>query len=493
MDEFPAVDDTWLPDAFSPYAAFDPFMENAVDMMKDHIGRRSRAPSPRRVKQTRSWYSAPPGLYMYDQDTINILLNLSRNHISTTFAVFSDFEANHDTRTELCLAMAAVGGLYCTAHAGTEVAKMLFNDARRLLLEEYLLRSSLSFDEAASFTETFILLEIYGLCSGDKRAYEFIEVFHASKLHAFSSCIDALPREDILLHDRHRRAGLLAEALRVLDSFRVLLLQRPPSFVELPPRNITPSSSHGAAAQPVFQTLPSGGLIAVSATTDGQPPASDMHQLATIICYSWMANAQGTESSPSPLWRAEFVEIALDRWVQAQAAATEPPHRIEPSQMLLYHLTQVSLHSDLGNLRRLTKAIVESANPSPPESGGSGGVDVFPDSARAWRSSRHFGIARWHAETILRIVQEGMAAPRRRGSSVAGSERPRFAEAPHLPLCIYFATLIVWCGDVGSKGGGDPYSGDSCIEAGMQLLSRLKVPVSRLLGNALSELLYHEN
>jgi hypothetical protein len=24
----------------------------------------------------------------------------------------------------------------------------------------------------------FILLEIYGLCSGDKRSYEFVEVFH---------------------------------------------------------------------------------------------------------------------------------------------------------------------------------------------------------------------------------------------------------------------------------------------------------------------------
>ena len=102
-------------------------------------------------------------------------------NLSGTFALFSNFEANHDTRVELCLAMAAVGGLYCTAYAHMKVAKMLFNDARRLLLEQYLQQISIDFSTSLSFSKTFILLEIYGLCSGDKRAYEFIEVFHANR------------------------------------------------------------------------------------------------------------------------------------------------------------------------------------------------------------------------------------------------------------------------------------------------------------------------
>lgn len=32
----------------------------------------------------------------------------------------------------------------------------------------------------------FILLELYGLCSGDKRSYEFVEAFHGNLLHVSS-------------------------------------------------------------------------------------------------------------------------------------------------------------------------------------------------------------------------------------------------------------------------------------------------------------------
>ncbi|SPO04334.1 uncharacterized protein DNG_07018 [Cephalotrichum gorgonifer] len=184
LNEFPLMDQMWPADSLESDMESDPSMDSAVEMMTAHLQRRSRAPSPSGEEYKRSWYSTPPKLHVYDGDVINILLNLSKTHISSTFAIFSDFEANSDTRAELWLAMAAVGGLYCTVYSGTNVAKMLFNDSRRLLLEQYLQGDSMSFDTTLSFAKTFILLEIYGLCSGDKRAYEFVEVFHGSKLDA---------------------------------------------------------------------------------------------------------------------------------------------------------------------------------------------------------------------------------------------------------------------------------------------------------------------
>ncbi|KAI8961159.1 hypothetical protein F5Y11DRAFT_327507 [Daldinia sp. FL1419] len=477
LNEFSATDDTWPPDSIAFNIDSDPSMDSAVEMMKDHFQRRSRATSPSREEQRRSWYSAPPQLYVYDKDVMNILLNVAKTHISSTFSIFSDFEANYDTRVELCLAMAAVGGLYSTAYASIKVAKMLFNDSRRLLLEQYLLSEvPTDFGTALSVAKTFVLIEIYMLCSGDKRAYEFIEVFHASKLHAIGSCISALPHDASL--DHRRQAGLLLEAVRILDCYRVLLLQRPPSFIGEAQLGI-----HGACEVLGFQALSTGGLIS---TSGGDSllgvQATDMDSLATIICYSWMASPQNTEnSSRLPLWRSEFVELALDRWIQAKTEK-DSSSRLEVPQMLLYHLTQVSLHSNLNRLQRLTQVAMQTPKPFQEGSG--------LDSIRAWRDSHHFNVAQWHAKTTLRIAQEAMTGPRRHTSSE--KDRPRLYEAPHLPLCIYFATLVIWWGELVSGRPGTDSGHISAIETGSQLLFRLKVPVAKLLGTALCELLPSE-
>ncbi|KAI1652744.1 hypothetical protein F4813DRAFT_376963 [Daldinia decipiens] len=477
LNEFSATDDTWPLDSLSFNIDSDPSMDSAIEMMKDHFQRRSRATSPPREEQRRSWYSAPPQLYVYDKDVLNILLNVSKTHITSTFSIFSDFEANHDTRVELCLAMAAVGGLYCTAYGSMKVAKMLFNDSRRLLYEKYHLEDPIDFDTLLSIAKTFILLEIYELCSGDKRAYEFIEVFHASKVNAVGSCISALPCDAPL--DQRRKARLLLEAVRILDCYRVLLLQRPPSFI-----GETQIGLHAAGEALGFHSLPTGGLVS---TSNGDNllgvPATEMDYLATIICYSWMASPQNTEnSSHTPLWRLEFVELALNRWIQAKTAEMEYPSQLEVSQMLLYHLTQVALHSNLNHLQRLTQVALQASKP--PQEGGA------LDSIRAWRDSHRFNVAQWHAKTTLRIAQEAITAPRRHVSSA--KDKLRISEAPHLPLCIYFATLVVWWGELISDGRETGSVNTSAIETGSQLLFRLKVPVSKILGTALCELLPNE-
>ena len=468
------MEDAWPLEALAFNNSCSPAMENAVELMRDHLQRRSREPSPAREEQKRTWYSVPPQLYVYDEDVINVLLNLARTHISSTFAIFADLEVDHDTRIELCLAAAAVGGLYCTAPASAKVTKMLFNDSRRLLLEEYAQSGALSFDTSLSFSKTFILLEIYGLCSGDKRASEFVEVFHASKLDAASSCFNAVPHDASA--DQRRQAKLLSEAVRVLDSYRVLLLQRPPSFA-----CESQLDSNKTNKLLKLHSLSSGGLVSKLNASDflGLPIAG-MHYLATIACYSWMASQQEIENSLySPLWNREFVELALNQWIEAKSCKKEPSNPHPASEMLLYHLTQMSLHSNLNNLQRLTQVDMQSIQR--PRKG------EAPEKIRAFRNSRHFNIASWHAKVILHIAQDGMAPTRR--YSALEKETTRFVEAPHLPLCIYFATLIMWFGEASGKNLS---AGDAPLEAGAQLLFRLRVPVSKLLGNALSELLCGE-
>lgn len=452
---------------------FDPSMDSAVDIMKNQLQRRSRASSPSQEAQQWSWYSIFPQLGVYDDVTVNILLNVSKRHLSTTFAVFSDFEADHNTRVELCLAMAAIGGLYCTTSGSAKVAKMLFNDSRRLMLEDHLLDANPSFEDSLSFAKTFILLELYGLCSGDKRAYEFMEVFHGNKVHAMTYCLNIIPRDASA--SQHHHVQLIVEAMNVLDSYRVLLLQRPPSFAG--DLSFVPSEQNAAN----YERLNTGGIIlkSISNSSVGKAAAS-MHHLATIIRYSWMASPRDTDHSTLPsLWKAEFVETALDQWIRSKSVQADLDSLNHAPEMLLYHLTQVTLHSNMGALQRLAQTATQGTGSSLKDNDEAGTI-------QPWATRRQFDIALWHAKVIFRIAEAG-SAPRRRRTSLE-TERLPLVEPPHLPLCIYFATLIVWHGKL-SSWGNDADSGDALIEVGSQLMLKLKTPVAKVLGTALCELL----
>ena len=86
---------------------------------------------------------------------------------------------------------------------------------------------------------------------------------------------------------------------------------------------------------------------------------------------------------------------------------------------------------------------------------------------------------------MLQVVKEAMTRPLSRYKEL--NDRPDLMEPPHLPYCIYFATLILWYGE--SDGGYSNLARDKCIEDGAQLLFKLKAHVSKVLGSALEELL----
>lgn len=109
---------------------------------------------------------------------LNVLLNIARRHVATTFKLFANYEAKINTSRELCLAMAAIGALFLGADCGITVAKTLYNDARRLHFEKFHSDGvKLTFQTASESVKTFILLSIYGISSGDKGATSLSRLF----------------------------------------------------------------------------------------------------------------------------------------------------------------------------------------------------------------------------------------------------------------------------------------------------------------------------
>ncbi|TKA62152.1 hypothetical protein B0A55_10538 [Friedmanniomyces simplex] len=132
------------------------------------------------------WCSAAPDPSIYDLDILDIWIELAITRVGGTFPLFQSFRVDENTRDELYLAVAAVGGAFCDAENSFDLARVMFNDARRLALAAPFRSDTIDVDYALSLSKTFMLIEINGLVSGDKRSFEFVEVFHIDLLQVVS-------------------------------------------------------------------------------------------------------------------------------------------------------------------------------------------------------------------------------------------------------------------------------------------------------------------
>jgi hypothetical protein len=80
------------------------------------------------------WYSAVPNLTHYRPEIKEVFLRLFQRHIPATFPIFERPNCQHKRPASYILAMAAVGGLFCSVPGSAEVARSMYNDARRLSL-----------------------------------------------------------------------------------------------------------------------------------------------------------------------------------------------------------------------------------------------------------------------------------------------------------------------------------------------------------------------
>jgi hypothetical protein len=150
---------------------------------------------------------------------------------------------------------------------------------------------------------------------------------------------------------------------------------------------------------------------------------------------------------------------------------------------VLYHMANINLHANIGLLQRHARSIAKVDHALL-------NSQVFT-SVQKWLSSRHYDVAVWHAERLLRITISIMGIDHWALSDPRSSEGPPNArtfasQPPHLPFCVYFASLVLWYGRLDSGQGR--LRRNSHIDAGIRLLFHLEVQVAKYLGNALFEL-----
>lgn len=98
---------------------------------------RSQQVSPSRNTRRKMWYATPPNLRSHDSDTVKIFLELFKRHVPQVFDLYREVVPGmlkHSVK--YVFAMAAVGGLFSVVSGSIDVANVMYNDARRLLLAE---------------------------------------------------------------------------------------------------------------------------------------------------------------------------------------------------------------------------------------------------------------------------------------------------------------------------------------------------------------------
>lgn len=95
----------------------------------------SRPPTPRIVTEHQQWTKSliTQPSPRFDRDIINVFIRLFEDNVSDFFPVFRGFRITRDTPQHLYLAMAGVGGLYCTTTGSTRMATWYYYNARRQL------------------------------------------------------------------------------------------------------------------------------------------------------------------------------------------------------------------------------------------------------------------------------------------------------------------------------------------------------------------------
>ena len=270
--------------------------------------------------------------------------------------------------------------------------------------------------------------------------------------------------------DTHR----LLETLYILDCYRVIILNCPPSLAWHHPDSIAQFFSAMERISPLHNKQ-----------------ASSLASLASLSPFLWPVtfprqNRYGNNDvsvETVSLWKGVLVELACDTWLRSQNHATA-------SDLTLYHLMNIMIHANLTVIQSLAHSAPDSAARDPTKS-------LAAMEIHSWVRSRHYEIAHWHAERMITAVEAAFVAPPSRPElsslqahirSSSGAEPRRLPfEAPHVPYAIYFATLIIWCGAMLGETSTSSSSAQASIIRGERIMSFHKVHVARLLGRVLSE------
>jgi hypothetical protein len=314
----------------------------------------------------------------------------------------------------------------------------------------------------------------------------------------------------------------LLESLYILDCYRVIIMQIPPSLswhhVDSVVQSLPPDSQM-AQLQHVVAGLTGP---AHSRTDSSFLDRFSMASLASLSPYLWPAiyprqnrhhnnDDNGLISEGLSSWKADFIELACDNWLRTSSRQSR-----NPATLAIYHMMNIMLHANPTALQSFAHSSPGSAARDPKKTSAASEV-------HAWVQDRHYGIAHWHAEHLIHAIETAfVAAPlnrqaeyqqdsQRRPASVspvssASVEQARLPfEAPHVPFAIYYATLVLWCGaavptkessattaSISSQSAAAVSAVASAARAhvvrGERILSLHKVHIAQLLARVLNQI-----
>ncbi|KAJ9603047.1 hypothetical protein H2200_012342 [Cladophialophora chaetospira] len=463
------------------YSASSVSQQRITGMMQEYFDRKSRKSSPSAPdKAGAMWYSAPPNLDDHDNDVLNVFINLFHKHVSETFTLFKEIRVPRRTRPEFILAMAATGGLFCSVPGSADVAKSMYNDSRRLLLASHHRSTGTSGGRSNRKDNlfaacTFILLQLYGLCSGDKRSYEFVEAFYGDLILAVKdysrSCLESFELE------------------KENENLLVIVMYRPPCF---PWRHV---NSFAQSPHPEHRI---GVLLQYPAalTKDRRVEINSTHDkdqlliLASLSAYLWpgtsLSESTGFPDKPNheasrnpSLWKSDFAEMACDTWLRSQ----EKPR---VSTLVVYYHLNIMLHANLVLLQRFAHSSPTSTARDPQKSS-------IAKAIQSWMCSRDYEVAHWHAEQLISSTESAIAASKNNAgqpSSYTSPETVRSTfEALHTPYLVYYAVLVLWCGALSADlAYSSVASAKAHLVRGEMILSAHKARIAQLLAKVLIEI-----
>ncbi|KAL7784155.1 hypothetical protein V8C43DRAFT_292789 [Trichoderma afarasin] len=421
-----------------------------------------------------------PNIQPHDKDIIGFFLHKFICHVAPMMPIFQDAEHEPSQPPELLLAMAAVGGLFCPIEGSFRISLAMHTDARRLALSRALSSDQLSMPEAIDLAQTLMCLEIFGLCSGDSRAFECTEAQHGFLLQSVEDYSLTTLESSLTDFDVKRRLRLV-ESLCVLESYHVLILRRPAHL-----------------STTIIQCTFAGfdGLQGPSESTDLledcfklfasiMNPQTTLHCPTTptpaMCCLTLLAAVSGNSSSEgvsmlNVFWKQDLLELGLHRWWNA--CQTQIPIESHLSTTSLFHLIFINIRTNVELLHKSARwQICGSA------SQGTRLADV-----EIWQSSEDCDIAAHHARQLLDAAKQSVVfdipSGRRTDKSCLstmptqdhGSQKA-VAEVPHLAIGVYVATLVLWAKALARQDPDCSLAG-SALEDGVLVLSRFQVRVA---------------
>ncbi|KAH8803325.1 hypothetical protein F5884DRAFT_805117 [Xylogone sp. PMI_703] len=358
----------------------DAYMESAqakLAMLRQH----TRA-FPK--KDATGWMTTIPSFEKFDRDIINYFLTAFMKHIAPTFTSFLGFQVDEGTTSEKILAMAAVGGLFCKTSGGFTMARSMCSDARRLLFAQVDSDLPEREEHRLSMVQAYISVEIFGICSGDKRLYECAEAFHMHLLDILSRC-----RAVVKTKNLNQAWQKVVNDLYILESYRTVLFQRTPklylgsafsktfSLTQSLPRNLA-DRQWGGTNLLVRQLMnPVDPLVSLETREDS------IHTLVVLLAFSWHAMPIRLGSvAYNTLWKRQYFELALSRWLKSHKTV------VEDSTMLLFHMGAIALHTNMEYIHTLLHRFLQRPI-----------LFSVTEGIKDWCASEHCDIAVLHAIT----------------------------------------------------------------------------------------------